>query len=400
MVTLVFDGKMGASGDMIIAALLGVGANAEVLIPIEEGLGVKYDIEELVEQGIAAKRVRVTREGKIIEGERSSKKLKDIIKVVESLSISEKVASDAVGIFHLLGDAEAEVHGKKLEEIHLHEVGADDAIADIVGACVLMEDLGVKSVIVPPVSVGEGTVKMQHGEYPIPAPAVLALAKNATWSIRGGPVERELLTPTGAAILVYFGEGVERIPSLDVMRTGYGMGHHKIEGVANVLRVISGEMKNLEKDEIVLLETNIDDVSPEVIGNLYEVLVEEGARDVTVIPAMMKKSRPGHIVKVVVKPENADRVAQRLAEETGTLGIRESPGTHRWIASRKMEQISVEIEDKTYAIAVKIASGKEGKVYNISAEYEDAAKVAREVNWPVRRIIGLVEEKAREKWMQ
>ena len=115
---------------------------------------------------------------------------------------------------------------------------------------------------------------------------------------------------------------------------------------------------------------------------------------------MMKKSRPGHIVKVVVKPENADRVAQRLAEETGTLGIRESPGTHRWIASRKMEQISVEIEDKTYTIAVKIASGKEGKVYNISAEYEDAAKVAREVNWPVRRIIGLVEEKAREKWMQ
>ena len=112
MVTLVFDGKMGASGDMIIAALLGVGANAEVLIPIEEGLGVKYDIEELVEQGIAAKQVQVTREGKIIEGERSSKKLKDIIKVVRSLSISEKVASDAVGIFHLLGEAEAEVHGK------------------------------------------------------------------------------------------------------------------------------------------------------------------------------------------------------------------------------------------------------------------------------------------------
>ncbi len=114
----------------------------------------------------------------------------------------------------------------------------------------------------------------------------------------------------------------------------------------------------------------------------------------------MKKSRPGHIVKVVVKPENADRVAQRLAEETGTLGIRESLGTHRWIASRKMEQISIEIEGKTYGIAVKIASGKGGEVYNVSAEYEDAVEVSRETTWPVRRVIGLVEEKAREKWMQ
>jgi hypothetical protein len=400
MVTLVFDGKMGASGDMIIGALLSAGANVEVLNPIEEKLGVKYDIKELVEQGILAKQVRVTRGGKDIEGENSGKKFEEIIKVIRSLSISEEVVSNAVEVFRVLGEAEAEVHGKKLEEVNLHEVGADDAIADIVGACMLIEDLDVESIVVTPISVGGGTIKMKHGEYPVPVPAVLVLARNATWSIRGGPVEKELLTPTGAAILLHFARGVERIPALNVMKTGYGMGHHKIEGMANVLRVISGEMKNLEKDEIVLLETNIDDVSPEVIGNLYDVLLEEGARDVTVIPAMMKKSRPGHIVKVMVKPENADRVAQRLAEETGTLGIRESPGLHRWIATRKMEQISVEIGGKAYVIAVKIASGKEGKVYNISAEYEDSVRVARETNWPVRRIIGLVEEKARGKWME
>ncbi len=399
MVTLVFDGKMGASGDMIIGALLSVGANVELLSPIEEELDVKYDIKELVEQGISSKQIRVTRGGNDIEGKNSGKNFEEITEVIKSLSISDEIVTNAIEIFRLLGEAEAEVHGKKLQEVNLHEVGADDAIADIVGACVLIEDLDVESIVSTPISVGGGKVKMNHGEYPIPAPAVLVLARNATWSIRGGPVEKELLTPTGAAILLHFAKGVEVIPALDVRKTGYGMGHHKIEGIANVLRVISGEMKNLEKDEIVVLETNIDDVSPEVIGNLYEVLLEEGARDVTVIPAMMKKSRPGHIVKVVVKPENADRVAQRLAEETGTLGIRESPGTHRWIATRKMEHVSVEIGGESYVIAVKIASDGEGKVYNVSAEYEDSVGVARKTNWPVRRVIGLVEEKAREKWM-
>jgi uncharacterized protein (TIGR00299 family) protein len=303
------------------------------------------------------------------------------------MGLPPEVERDALAVFETLGEAEANVHGTDLSETHFHEVGADDAIADVVGAALLLDDLNVERVVTTPLSAGGGEVSMSHGTYPVPAPAVVEIAERADWSLRGGPVEAELLTPTGAAVLAHFAEGVERLPALDVAASGYGAGGYDFDDYPNVLRAIVGDAGGgLTRDAITVLETNLDDATPEVLGGLQETLTEAGARDVSVLPATMKKSRPGHLVKVIVKPEDAERVARRLAEETGTLGVREHGAGHRWIADREMETATLEIDGETYEVAVKIASDDEGTVFDVSAEYDDAAAVGRETDLPVREI--------------
>ena len=399
MVTLVFDGKTGASGDMIIGALISIGAERNLLNPVEDGIDVKYNVERCIDQGIAAEKVNITRNGKTIEGEHSTKNLEEITEIINSLDLPNSVISDSNEIFRILANAEAKVHGTNFEEIHLHEVGSDDAISDIVGASILINSMHLDSIYTTPISVGGGVIKIHHGEYPVPVPAVMAIVEKTTWSIKGGPVEMELLTPTGAAILAHFATGIDVIPNLNVKSSGYGAGNHKIPGIPNVLRTILGVNQLTIKDEIVVLETNVDDVSPEVLGNLYTSLLSDGARDVVIIPAMMKKARPGHVIKVIVKPELKQKIAQKLARETGTLGIREVAGTHRWIANRKIKQITIKINEQEYCADIKIASENTGDVYNVSAEYEDAKRIALETNQPLKQIIALIEEQARKKWM-
>jgi uncharacterized protein (TIGR00299 family) protein len=416
MRTLAFDGRMGASGDMICGALLAAGADPTALTPIEDALGVRYAVDTTVKNGISATTVDVLFDSdddeKTDDNERShshehghthaegtgpSRTYTEVSEIVESMSLPESVTADAMAVFEILGEAEAAVHGTDLEETHFHEVGADDAIADIVGAALLFTDLNVERVVTTPLATGGGDIEMSHGTYPVPTPAVLEIAERADWSLRGGPVEAELLTPTGAAILAHFAEGVERLPSLRISESGYGAGDHAFPDHPNVLRALVGKSQgDLAKDDIRVLETNLDDASPEVLGGLHESLQAAGARDVSVIPTTMKKSRPGHLVKVIVKPEDAQRVARRLAVETGTLGVRETGARHRWVANREFETVEIEIGGIEYEVVVKIASDSEGGVYDVSVEYDDASAVAAETDLSVREVMRRAEEEIRD----
>lgn len=427
MRTLCFDGQLGASGDMILGALIAAGADPVALDPVESALPIRYIIDSTVTNGIEATTVDVvvdtdestvaddhnhehghshdkvdddhSSDPTLAEGHGPHRSYAEVVDIVEAMALSESVQETALGAFRLLGEAEASVHGEPLEAIQFHEVGADDAIADIVGAALLVDDLDVDRIVTTPVSVGGGHREMSHGTYPIPGPAVVEIAEQAKWSIQGGPINAELLTPTGAAILAELAEGVEYLPALSVDESGYGAGDATFRSHPNVLRSTLGTARGqLARDSITVLETNLDDASPELLGGLQETLKTAGARDVSVLPATMKKSRPGHLVKVICKPSDAERVAHRLALETGTLGIREHGAGHRWTANRRFETVDIPVDGETYAVDVKIASTTDGNVYDCSAEYDDCAAVARETDHPISDIMRRAEHAVDDQW--
>ncbi|MGM0604599.1 MAG: nickel pincer cofactor biosynthesis protein LarC, partial [Halobacteriota archaeon] len=321
------------------------------------------------------------------EGHGPHRSYEDVVQIVRGMDLPTPVERDALGAFRRLGEAEATIHGEALSAIHFHEVGADDAIADVTGAMALLHDVDPDRVVTTPLATGGGETTMSHGTYPIPAPAVLEIAADADWSITGGPIDAELLTPTGAAILAEIATGVEHLPAIDVDASGYGAGAATFKTHPNVLRAIVGDGGHrLAREKITVLETNIDDATPETLGSLQETLAAAGARDVSILPTTMKKSRPGHLVKVIVHAEDAERVAHRLAVETGTLGIREHGAVHRWIADRTFETAAVEHEGTRYDVTVKIATTADGDRYDVSAEHDDAAAVARETGLPIREV--------------
>jgi len=455
---LAFDGRMGASGDMVLGALLAAGADPAVLDPVEAALAVRYDIRTTTRCGIAATDVTVLRtdtdgnrrgddpdrhdrsdsrdrntasgdhghehsnssghdhcDGDShdhhdghdhdpgedashghAEGTGPHRTVPEVVGVVESLDLPPGVAADAISTFELLAEAEAAVHGTDPTETAFHEVGTDDAIADVVGAALLLSDLAPDRVVTTPLATGGGTVEMSHGVYPVPAPAVVELAERGDWSLRGGPVEAELLTPTGAAILAHATEGVSSLPSLDVVASGYGAGDQSFPHHPNVLRVLAGETNaDLRREPVTVLETHLDDATPEALGGLQETLTDEGALDVTVLPTTMKKSRPGHLVKVVVAPADARRVARRLARETGTLGVREHGSGHRFVADREQQTVTLAVDGNSFEVGVKVARIGED-VYDVSAEFDDALAVARATGLPVRELLWRAEQTIRK----
>ncbi|TKX59630.1 nickel pincer cofactor biosynthesis protein LarC [Halorubrum sp. SS7] len=469
MRTLVFDGRTGAAGDMICAALIAAGADPAVLDPVRDALPVRYAVGETEKNGIRATTVDVlvdgddagdadsdrghdhdhshdheqdhdhehshdhdrshghdhshdhdhghhhetdaTRDETHAEGAGVHRSYREVVALVESMGLPDSVESTALDAFELLGRAEASVHGTDLDETHFHEVGADDAIADVVGAALLLADLDPERVVTTPVAAGGGTVEMSHGTYPVPAPATTEIASRADFRVVGGPLDRELLTPTGAAILGAVAEGVDAVPNLAVERAGYGAGAADFERHPNVLRALVGDGGRAEsetdrgrtvggglvRDDIAVLETNLDDAAPEVLGGLQETLERAGARDVTIVPTTMKKSRPGHLVKVICKPADAEAVAERLARETGTLGVRQSGASHRWIAEREFETATLRVDGADHEVTVKVASTTDGEVYDVSGEYDEAAAVAGATGLPIREVLRRAEAAVRER---
>lgn len=391
MKTVAVDPRMGASGDMILGALVDAGAERSALAPIEDAIDVHFEIKEVVEQGIASTDVTVhhhEHEHDHAEGAGPHRTYPEVIGLLEEMDLGETITSRAMQVFELLGEAEAAVHGTPLEDTHFHAVGADDAIADVTGTVALLADLEIDHVVTAPVSTGVGEIETSHGIYPIPPPAVVEIAERASLTLRGGPVEAELLTPTGAALLGALGTGVEQLPSIDIEAVGYGVGDHSFEGRPNVLRALVGETAGeLDSEEITVLETNLDDATPEILGDLHERLGEAGALDVSVVPLTMKKARPGHLIRVIARPADEARIARRLAEETGTLGVRAVPSAHRWVANRSVRAVEVTIDDRAFEIDVKLAHDDEGTLLDVSAEFEDAASVADVTGLPVREIM-------------
>lgn len=448
MRTLAVDGRMGASGDMLLGALLAAGADRSVLAPVEAALPVEYVVETVDRNGIEATSVSVQytddagaaggdhgqsheletehdheddqshshahdhdhshvhEHDHHAEGHGPTRTLAEIVAIVDEMALPSAVREDAVATFEVLAEAEAAVHGTDLESTTVHEVGADDAIADVVGTALLLADLEIDRVLVPPVNAGSGEVAMAHGTYPIPAPAVVEIASRADWSLSGGPVDGELLTPTGAALLAHFGDGVDALPSLNLRAVGYGAGSRTYPERPNVLRVLVGDgdgtasaappALDLRREPIAVVETTVDDVTPEVLGSLHETLAAAGALDVAVLPATMKKSRPGHVVQVIVEPGDARAVAARLARETGTLGVRVIDGAHRFVADRTVEPVDLAIDGDTFEVGVKVASDTQGVQYDASAEYDDAVAVATETGLAVREIVRRAEREIDE----
>ncbi len=392
MKAILFDPFSGASGDMTTAALIDLGADAgKVKEAMELAADVDVEVSKTTKKGISACSVNVTtrKEGSLT--------LAEIIKRVESLSLPSDIVTDAISVFSILGKAEAKVHGVSLDKLHFHELGQEDAIADIIGACTTFHDLGLKEyrIYCTPVSVGMGFVEFSHGKFPVPAPAALEILKEYSLPWKLGPVEGELLTPTGAALLAQFVTDRGVPPPMRTERTGYGAGSLDTS-VPNVLRVISGEVDEaLISDRIEILESNVDDVTGQVLGNLIDELLAAGALDVALIPVTMKKNRSGNIIQVIARPQDSEKLARKIIEETGSLGVRIIPVKHRLIAQREMDKVDITIRGRVFPIAVKIGRDLRGVLLNISAEFEDCKKASQETGIPVREVIRIAEEKAR-----
>lgn len=393
MKAIIFDPFSGASGDMVIGALIDLGADAiKVKESMEVAADVDVEISKTTKKGISAHAVNVTtrKEGSLTLSEIQSR--------IKSLNLPPEIIADAISVFNLLGKAEAKLHGVSLEKLHFHELGQEDAIADIVGACTAFHDLGLKKYrsYCTPISAGMGFIEFSHGKFPVPAPAALEILKEYVLPWQIGPVDGELLTPTGAALLAYFVNEKGVCPVMKTEHIGYGAGSRDLF-VPNVLRIIAGEIDDaLISDRIEMLETNVDDVTGQVLGNLIDELLIAGAKDVSIIPATMKKGRSGHIIQVIAKPEDSGKLARKIIEETGSLGVRIIPIKHRLIAKREMGKVDITINGRLFPIGVKIARDLHEVLLNISAEFEDCKRASQESGVPVRDVIRIAEEKARQ----
>ncbi len=392
MRTLIFDAFSGASGDMILGTLIALGADREKIRKIiESAVDVSVRIGEAKKRGISAVDVHID-----AAHEEHARHYDDLVDIVINAGLPPRVEHSALAVFDLMAKAESKVHGISLDELHFHEVGQNDALADVIGSCYAMHEIDADAIFCLPINVGGGRVKAAHGSMPVPAPATFEILKLTGLSFYGSG-NRELLTPTGAAILGHFALPLENFPRGKILSVGYGAGDADTDD-PNVLRsTLINTEDDLSKDSIEVLETNVDDVTGEVLGNLFEKLLSMGARDVAIIPATMKKGRTGHIIKVITKPEHSATLAREIMRETGTLGIRVIPTRHRYTADRRMESVSVLIRGNAYDMPVKIAEDHNGVILHISAEYEDCKRVAKEIDLPLKDIIRKVEEEAWNK---
>ena len=386
MRALLLDPFHGASGDMITAALLHLlgelGAGTDPVVRAMASVVKEPVIEEAERGGIRCLRVRT-------RAEAHPRTIDEVMERVRGAGAPAEAIAMAGRVVGRLHRAEEQVHGGAA---HFHEVGADDAIADIVGACTALHALGAGQVAVLPVALGSGLVRGSHGTLPVPAPATAAILAASGLQGYPGPDEGELLTPTGAALLAEFSTlPVSRLPPARILAVGYGAGSRETGSVPNLLRAFLMETGELDHDRVEILETNVDDVSPEVIAYTVSRLMEAGARDASAIPSVMKKGRSGHLLRVIAEPALTGPLALILAEELGTLGIRVIPSVHRLVLGREVIRVPVTCGGVAREIEVKVGMAA-GKVMSVKPEFEQARALAVEAGVPVREVLRLAEE--------
>lgn len=367
------DAFSGISGDMLVGALADAGADPaaiiEALASLETGAALSF--ERVKRCGIAATKFHVA-----VAETQAHRHLPHILKMIEKAALPERAKTHAAAVFQRLGEAEAAVHQVPIERVHFHEVGAADSIADIVGACLAFELLGVTSIVSAPLNVGSGTARTAHGVLPVPAPATAALLRGQPIYSEGPAVE--LTTPTGAALAVTLARGFGVLPPLKLTATGYGAGGYDFPERANVLRVILGEETGAaEATAISVMEANIDDLSPQILAYAMDRLLEKGALDVTLQPVEMKKGRPGTLLRVLARPEDRETLAQVIFAETSTLGLRTYTAERR-VQSRRW----VEVETPHGKVRVKVSG--EGAY---APEYEDCRRIAQESGVPLKHVM-------------
>ena len=384
MKTLYFDCFAGASGNMILAALVGLGVDKTALIRQLRQLNISdFDIEfsNVDRSGISALHAEVK-----VPHEHIHRHLSDIKKIINDSGLGKTVKERVVAIFTRLAEAEAKIHGIDVEHVHFHEVGGMDAIVDVVGACIGFEMLGIESFACSKVHVGSGFAKMAHGKFPIPPPAVAELLSGVP--IYSTDVQGELITPTGAAIISTVCDSYGTIPELKVEKSAYGAGTREYKDFPNTLRLILGETsaattsdrQSPSMDYLVLLETNIDDLSPQILGYVMDRAFELGALDCWFTPIQMKKNRPAAMVSILCEEAKREELTALLYTETSTLGVRVT-NIERECLPREVVKIRTEHGD----VDVKIARFK-GKIVNAKPEYDQIRDIAKSANRPVREV--------------
>ncbi|MDQ5844735.1 MAG: nickel pincer cofactor biosynthesis protein LarC [Acidobacteriota bacterium] len=383
MKTLYFDCFAGASGDMILGAMVGAGVDPQQLKDQIALLGVhgyEIDFETVNRSGISATYARVK-----TDHEHAHRHLSDILKIIYDSRLADSVKHRAAEIFSRLGEAESKVHNLPIEKIHFHEVGALDSIIDVVGAAICFELLGIERFVSSALHVGSGTVEMDHGRFPVPPPAVAELLKDVPFY--STDVTGELLTPTGAAIIKTVCHAYGPLPEMKLTSTGYGAGTRDYEKFPNVLRVMIGETEAnaTVEQRLLVLETNIDDMSPQLFGHVMERAFDLGALDCYVTPIQMKKSRPSILLTLLCRPDEREKFMQLLFTETTTLGIRSYE-----VDRHALERETVKVETQYGPVNVKVARLGDS-IVNVMPEYDDCRRAAREANVPLR----VVQEAAR-----
>jgi len=378
-----FDCFAGISGDMIVGALLDLGLPIKVLEAELEKIPIgDYEIgsRRLTKQYISATKFNVAAgEKKVV---RTWANIRDLIR--ES-TLDNRTKEDALAIFRRIAEAEAKVHGKTIDQVHFHEVGAVDAIVDVVSSVTGINYLGIEKIYSSPVATGTGMVKTEHGVLPLPAPATLEILAGAP--IYSSRIAAELTTPTGAAILMQYASFTEEIPQMKVGATGYGAGSRELE-IPNVLRMIIGEKAVEEEGVVSLIETNIDDISAEILGYTMEALLELGALDVWFTPIEMKKNRPAVMLSALVPVGYEELAIDKIFAETSTLGLRVSKQSRR-VAERE----TISVDTPLGRIRVKVGKYK-GKIIAIAPEYDDCSKIAMQKGQPVRKVYDVAREEA------
>lgn len=391
MNVVLFDPFNGAAGDMIIGTLLDLGADEGLVRAAMRSVVGEPTIERVDRSGIRAVQVKA-------HAPVHHRTLDEVLDRVAESDAPAPARKMARRVFLRIHRAEESIHGTGA---HFHEVGADDAIADVVGACTALYSLAPDEVAVRPVALGRGFAVGAHGTFPIPAPATVAVLAESDLRTVPGDEERELCTPTGAALLAEFSTvRPEDLGPAEIRAVGYGAGSRNPPGRPNVLRSMLHSVEGEgHGDRVDILETNVDDVTGETLAYTIGRLLEEGARDASATPVVMKKGRSGHLVRVICRPDATDRLVGVMAAELGTLGVRCIPMVHRAVAERTIEPVTVTIRGRERTIDVKCGwSG--GKITSFKAEYEQAAACAQEAGVPLREVAGTVEAAARRLFIE
>ncbi|MDV0445688.1 Pyridinium-3,5-bisthiocarboxylic acid mononucleotide nickel insertion protein [Methanimicrococcus sp. At1] len=400
MKALYFEPFSGASGDMILGALIDLGASVSFIQKhIEPLANVSMAVQKTVKKGISALDVSISE-----NSPNNERHFSEICEIISGAGLPEEVEKNAFAVFEIIAKAESAVHGKPLSELHFHETGQDDAIADVVGCCLAFYDLKNNpetqycEILCGDINVGGGFVNCCHGKLPVPAPATLEILKSGGLPFYADG-NRELLTPTGAAVLSHFAAPAQ-IRTSKTVCIGYGAGDAETES-PNVLRASLIEYSGcvpLLKDQIEVLETNVDDVTGEILGHLVENLMAAGALDVSVFPIYMKKGRPAHMIKVISKADRSEQLARQIIRETGSLGVRIIPTKHRVSVKREIVSLPIQISGRTFEIPFKIARFEDGELITVSAEYENCKQISSEIGLPLRTVIQKAEEEGRRRF--
>ncbi len=379
-----FDCFSGISGDMFLGAMVDAGLDLADLerelrkLPLD---GWTLSASHVKRHAIAATKVDVDDNS----GEHAHRHLSDIAKIVEGSSLDGEIKSSSMRIFTRLADAEAAAHRVSRESVHFHEVGAIDSIVDIVGAATAIHLMGIQEVYASPIPAGRGFVKCAHGLMPLPAPGTMELLKGVP--IQPSDIEKELVTPTGAAIIATLASGFGAIPRMTVDAIGYGAGGRDLEAQPNMLRALigvkAGDGGGGVADSITIVQTNIDDQSPESFGYVLELLMKRGALDAYFTPIMMKKGRPAYQLSVLCRHENAKALSALILEHTTTFGVR------MWEASRSMLAREYHTVDTSYG-SVTVKVGMAGNVRKVAPEFEDCRRLAEASESPIRDIYDAV----------